>query len=649
MTQKTEIVAELAEQAVLLPMLVQRGLLANEQAKYYFSLLQTARQQAEHPERAVPVLRIEREAAGITDAALDGVVPGTAQIGDGLYRIPHLGRILEGIREAIDEMLRPLVASGMPNADALDARRTALAGSLQVRAADEIERAGIGALTLGGRSSADSLHLLVMDLHRGLNALLERLAGETIDGAQAYMLGDGDGDRELVRAFMRGLNRTAPLRFDHPGLGTTATRAGDRLVIQNDIGMTEAHVLVIAVVQHAVTITYTDVHMPRVAFFQSLFDDWEVTWSETLSRSEIKSAESGGYYLSVGKFNASDYDRCAAFLDHLGSRLVFLIDWNKARKRLRPFLSNRDATAVLREAAAAGVGHRGFLELGGDRLIYSALDPAARVPPLFGRPLHLHLGRQKTMEYLAWVLRTAAEGLLRGEPHALLQDRCRAELLRYIRPARSELLERCAAHAALVVDVSLELQALVSSLRPEAWTGCNYSCSAQNRLREEEASLVLSEVRVLAHRTEENGLFPALIQAQDDALNALAEGCHYATLLDAGDRYPAGGAGLEAMADLAVTVGREFVGALSAAQAVYANQESPALQEFVAATNRVIQIGQENEAARWRTERSMLAEVREAGSIHVWAGLLRAIAASTRALARAACLLREGTLTEPRG
>ena len=42
-----------------------------------------------------------------------------------------------------------------------------------------------------------------MDLHRGLNALLERLAGETIDGAQAYMLGDGDGDRELVRAFMR--------------------------------------------------------------------------------------------------------------------------------------------------------------------------------------------------------------------------------------------------------------------------------------------------------------------------------------------------------------------------------------------------------------------------------------------------------------
>ena len=84
MTRKTEIVAELGEQAVLLPTLVQQGLLANEQAKYYFSLLQAARQQAEHPERAVSVLRVEREAAGVADAALDGVVPGAARIGDGV-------------------------------------------------------------------------------------------------------------------------------------------------------------------------------------------------------------------------------------------------------------------------------------------------------------------------------------------------------------------------------------------------------------------------------------------------------------------------------------------------------------------------------------------------------------------------------------
>ena len=43
-------------------------------------------------------------------------------------------------------------------------------------------------------------------------------------------------DRARVKAFMRGLNRTAPLAFGHPGLGTTAVRANGRLTIQNDIG-----------------------------------------------------------------------------------------------------------------------------------------------------------------------------------------------------------------------------------------------------------------------------------------------------------------------------------------------------------------------------------------------------------------------------
>ena len=46
---------------------------------------------------------------------------------------------------------------------------------------------------------------------------------------------------------MAGLNRTAKLKFTHPGLATTATRAGGRLVIQNDIGTTDAHVIVIHV------------------------------------------------------------------------------------------------------------------------------------------------------------------------------------------------------------------------------------------------------------------------------------------------------------------------------------------------------------------------------------------------------------------
>ena len=43
-----------------------------------------------------------------------------------------------------------------------------------------------------------------------------------------------------------------PLEFKHPRLGITATRSGPRLIIQNDIGTTDAHVVVIHVEGDAV-------------------------------------------------------------------------------------------------------------------------------------------------------------------------------------------------------------------------------------------------------------------------------------------------------------------------------------------------------------------------------------------------------------
>lgn len=48
-------------------------------------------------------------------------------------------------------------------------------------------------------------------------------------------------------AFMCGVEKTRRLKFDRPGLATTSTRCGARLTIQNDIGETDAHVVVIAV------------------------------------------------------------------------------------------------------------------------------------------------------------------------------------------------------------------------------------------------------------------------------------------------------------------------------------------------------------------------------------------------------------------
>ena len=232
-----------------------------------------------------------------------------------------------------------------------------------------------------------------MDVHKALNGLQSRIASEIIDGAHAYGL--TAGDRALVSAFMRGVNRTAGLKFDHPGLGTTATRSGSKLVIQNDIGTTDAHVLVVHVEDARVTLTYTDVHMQRLMFFQGLFEKWRVDWDDTLSRTD-RSMEEGVYHLCIGTYAATGAAELEEYLAFLGSRLVFLIDWNRARKRLRLLLSAQggDGAAQVggrQRLRAHGVPARGRraddLRLAAVRLARAGVlrRPAGRRPRARGR------------------------------------------------------------------------------------------------------------------------------------------------------------------------------------------------------------------------------------------------------------------------
>ena len=197
-----------------------------------------------------------------------------------------------------------------------------------------------------GHGDTDSLHRLVMDLHKQLNALQAQMAEETLDGAAAYGL--APADRPLVAAFMAGLNRTAALKFTIQGWPQPPRGPIGRLVIQNDIGTTDAHVIVIHVKDLTVSVTYTDVHPERLAFFQEMLKPHAVTWDQ--QRTAVLAA-GAPFYLATGSVTAANEDACRAYLDFLGSRLVFLIDWNRARKQLRQFLRGPDRVALLLAAA----------------------------------------------------------------------------------------------------------------------------------------------------------------------------------------------------------------------------------------------------------------------------------------------------------
>jgi hypothetical protein len=215
-----------------------------------------------------------------------------------------------------------------------------------------------------------------------------------------------DADRALVRAFMAGIHETSGLKFRHPGLHATAARDDVRLSIQNDLGSTPEHVIVIHVDERVVTIAYTDVHRSRLRFLQGLLDAYTLTWTST--------SERGPIVMTVGKYAAdapTDIERCLRFV---GSRLVFLIDWNRARKRLARLVSKGTAVDLLRWAADNNIGHRGFLEAGAIALIATAFERAFPMQTRFGVRLDELLGGQPARQFLMAVLRTSSWGVATG-------------------------------------------------------------------------------------------------------------------------------------------------------------------------------------------------------------------------------------------
>jgi hypothetical protein len=281
---------------------------------------------------------------------------------------------------------------------------------------DQMTSSVIETLTRVTSNGHDTINQIVMDLHWELNRLQATVCVELLDGAHIYGL--RDGDRKLVRAFMRGIHETAPLKFDHPGLETMATRDGDHLAIQNDLGITDAHVVVIHVRDLKATIIYSDAYRTRARFVRELLEPHHIVWTQT--------ANGHGFEICTGSYEAADQDALEHFLTTVGSRLVFLIDWNRARKRLSRFVRKSDAIELLKWAAANNIGHEAFLKTGDIKLIHTALERAGSTHVHYGARLDEILGRDGAKCFLMSVLQIASTGLSRRSSPRLIDDEIEA-------------------------------------------------------------------------------------------------------------------------------------------------------------------------------------------------------------------------------
>jgi uncharacterized protein Yka (UPF0111/DUF47 family) len=640
--QKSAAVAAMGPSTLLLPAWIKAALAANDRLKLYLTVLQAAAAHAEHPQTDPLDLSREIAATGAEGRWLQDLPAACSQVDDG-YLVPGLRRLAQRLADDLEVMARPL----------LEGQRGDHAPGPRVRhwidwlgtlgskksAEDALASEQLRLLTDGRREAKragnrankddrnqfvkDSFHLLVMDLHKQLNQLAGSLSNEEISGAHVWQL--EPADRPRVDAFMRGLNRTAPLRFDHPGLDTAATRDGERLLLQNDIGTNDAHVLVVQVVGRSITLHYSDLHRPRFEFLQALLKPFGATWADTQSKVDAALNDGHAYTFGTATFDCADDAALDRALEGIGSRIVFLIDWNRARKRLLPFVGKAEAIAILHEAARLDVGHMGWLRSGAEQIVFAAMQAAGEGAFRIGDRLDEVLGREVARAYLIEVLGLASKAMLAGQPPALVADESRMLLARRMRMRSSEfdLVDEHAAFChALAQAVSDGLAHDVITFQGKRDHG--HAGKAATRLAERakvwerQADHLVMQARDHAERQRRWQPFARLLELSDDIADALEEAAFVVSLIGEGHHQGWNAEVQHVLARLAQTVlfaTQEHVKALAVARRLGAGSDAADSDAFLAASWNVLRAERECDELLRSARRTILTSIRDAASL----------------------------------
>ncbi|OYT94591.1 MAG: phosphate transport regulator [Pseudomonas sp. PGPPP3] len=581
--EKTAAVASLGAASLLAPSRVRAALTANDRLKLGLTVLQTAAAHADAPATPAPDLAREIAAAGLagsSDAPWLNALPGAAE---------RVGSTLH-----------------------------------------------LAALTHGRREAGDSLHLLVMDLHKALNQLAARLATELVDGAHTWQLAEGEAgqqDRARIAAFMRGIARTRAAKLDHPGLDTAATRDGARLLIQNDIGTNDAHVLVLQVEDRVTTLTYSDLHRQRFAFFQGLLAELGAHWGAVQARRAEGLNDGQDYQVGIARFEAADEPQLLAQLEGLAARIVFLIDWNRARKRLLPFIDKAGAVSVLTEAARRGCGHMAWLAAGGERLLWQAMAEQGSGSFHLGDRLDEVMGAEPTRALLLQVLVLAADAAQRQQPMALVADETRLLLARALHGRHTEL--------ALLQEHAGLVHALAQALRDGLAHGAHRDPEAANALAtrakawERQADHLVMRSREQAERSPQWQPLVVLIERSDDVADALEEAAFLISLIADGHFHGWGQRcrdALQALADAVLGATQDHVKALAVALTFGDASEAADHDEFVAATWRGLQAERRCDELLRSARRALAHELKDAAALMLATDLASALESASDGL-----------------
>jgi uncharacterized protein Yka (UPF0111/DUF47 family) len=500
------------------------------------------------------------------------------------------------------------------------------------------------AITSARRGESDSLHLLVMDVHRALNELQAALSEEDIGGAAVY--GITEWDRPRIAAFMAGLASTAALKFNHPGLGTVASRSGHTLVIQNEIGTTDAHVLVLHVDPVSVTVFYTDTHAPRLDFFKSMFEAYAVEWQDTRAQRVENLNQGERFLMCAGRFVAADIGTLDEYLSFLGSRIVFLIDWNRARKRLRRLVKQRAAIRILKWAADENVGHRAFLELGGEDLVREVVAVVSRRPFPSGTRLRDVIGGDSAAEFLRFVLKASSRGLKDGRTPALIRDEIRIDLMGRFPTEGERTFRLLLDHAWIVGDMASAVESGLTELGLHPESDRIGRMAVRLKRWESDADDLVRRLRAFEAVNPSTDVLRRLATVVDDAADDLEEAAFTMTLLDRHPESRTVAAHLHRLGTLVTRATREFLKVVDAGRSLAREADRRDVRDLLAGIDRVIALEREADQAERAALAEFVSKCDDGKLVTLAARAAGSLEAATDALRHAAEILHDQMLNQ---
>jgi uncharacterized protein Yka (UPF0111/DUF47 family) len=283
--------------------------------------------------------------------------------------------------------------------------------------------------------------------------------------------------------------------------------------------------------------------------------------------------------------------------------------------------------------------------MGGERLVYDALEQAVKTPLRYGEPLHEMIGTDVAEDYLQYVLQTTANGCLKGQSAALIRDQVRAELFNHFRSTEQRLLADASRHASIVVQLANGLR---TALRQAAASGSDLL--AQNAVRaklaETRADEIVKETRLTVRRIPGTEVFRRILEVADDAADDLEDSAFLAGLLSTRATCTELPAPLIGLANLLVDGAQAFQRAIGAGQYVHRGGPRENMQQFLEAIDHVVTVEHQTDERERAVTVALISADIDCRHLRLIDGIASHLESAADALLGASLLLRDHILGE---